>query len=127
MFTVSKVFLINDINGYSDENQEQKNEFHKKGQAFLKKIAELLGLHSSEYQIRSNVAGIAVSGEITLHTDSLYMQINCSSMNGSMILYRSCNGMTDYCGGPNNYAFFDKLQTKEQKEAFIAKLKTFVK
>ena len=112
MFTVSNIFLKNyiDIDGYSDSNQANKDEFHKKGKVLLKQIAKELKL--SEFDIRSNIAGIAVSGEITLHSPSLYMQINCSFSNhGSRILYRSCNGMTDYCGGPNNYAFFDRLKT----------------
>src|SRR5271165_6273454 len=47
---------------------------------------------------------IAVSGEITLHHERLYVQV-CQPATGSDsgILIRSCKGRADYTGGPNNF------------------------
>jgi hypothetical protein len=48
---------------------------------------------------------IAVSGEITLHHDRVYIQV-CQPATGhdSGILIRSCKGRKDYTGGRNHFA-----------------------
>lgn len=77
-----------------------KLKFHKKAKVFLKSYAEdVLNLPSSEYDLRSNKGGDAGSGEVTLHTDKLYIQIS----GDKKILARTCNGRKDYCGNQNNY------------------------
>src|SRR5262249_6523585 len=59
----------------------------------------------------SNEAGIAVSGEITLHADRLYVQVSQSAMGyDSGILFRSCRDRRDYVGGMNNFASLDLLR-----------------
>jgi hypothetical protein len=57
-------------------NPEHKALFHRRGEALLVQIAQDLGYHQDQYDLRSNPAGIAVSGEITLHTDDLYVQFS---------------------------------------------------
>jgi hypothetical protein len=57
-----------------------KRLFHRHARAQLLKLAEALGLQPGEYDLRSNEAGIAVSGEITLHADRLYVQASQSAM-----------------------------------------------
>jgi len=54
---------------------------------------------------RSNPGGIAVSGEITLHHDDVYIQV-CQPASGadSGILIRTCQGRRDYTGGRNHLA-----------------------
>ena len=55
--------------------------------------------------MRSNAGGVAVSGEITLHHDTVYIQVSQSSMgpeNG--VLIRTCEGRRDYTGGRNHFA-----------------------
>ena len=49
--------------------------------------------------------GIAVSGEITLHHDRVYVQA-CQPATGadSGILIRICEGRRDYTGGRNHFA-----------------------
>ena len=54
--------------------------------------------------------GTAVSGEITLHGDHLYVQVSQSALGShSGILFRTCKGRKDYVGGPNNFASLDLL------------------
>lgn len=93
-----------DINGYSDAAQARKDAMHKDGAKFLKALAKELGLQPGQYSVRSNVAGIAVSGEVTLHADHLYVQLQESlSGPGLHLLYRSCRNQKDYTGGQNHF------------------------
>lgn len=53
--------------------------------------------------MRSNAAGPAVSGEVTLHSDELYVQVSCNG-GGGEVMYRRCRRRRDYTGERNNYA-----------------------
>jgi len=94
---------------------EAKRAFHSRARRQLKQLAEALGLPPGSYDLRSNPGGIAVSGEATLHADLLYVQA-CQPATGhdSGILFRSCRGRKDYCGGPNNFASLDLLNRPEE-------------
>ena len=83
----------------------QKRSFHATGRKRLKHLAEALGLEPGCFDLRSNRGGIAVSGEVTLHAEHLYVQI-CQPATGadSGILIRTCEGRKDYTGGRNNFA-----------------------
>ena len=94
------------INGSTKTKGVLKDLFHSECMELLKFIAYEMGLKTSDYDLRSNKGGIAVCGEITLHTDSLYVQISQSSMQGLDILYRSCDGRKDYTGGQKPLVFF---------------------
>lgn len=85
-------------------NAEQKRSFHATGRRRLKALADTLGFQPSTFDLRNNHAGIAVSGEVTLHAEHLYVQVSQSSMGPGMgILVRTCKGRKDYTGGPNNF------------------------
>jgi hypothetical protein len=87
---------------YSDNGD--KEEFHSKGMAVARLIAQALGLESSQRQIRSNMGGIAVSGEVTLHADNVYVQFSRSAIaNSHGFMYRNCKGQKDYSGGRNRW------------------------
>lgn len=104
-------------------NADGKAKFHAEGRKALKRVAAKLGLLPSTFDIRSNQGGIAVSGEVTLHSDHLYIQLYQSCMGpGYEILYRTCKGRKDYTGGPNNQAPIDYLE----QNFFIAKLKSMI-
>jgi hypothetical protein len=45
---------------------EAKRAFHKRARRRLKELADALGLAPQNYDLRSNVGGIAVSGEVTM-------------------------------------------------------------
>ncbi len=79
-----------------------KKKFHSTAKKFLKELAKQIGLKPEDYDLRSNMGGIAVSGEITLHSDKLYIQI-CQGCGVGNVMYRSCKGRKDYSGGCNNW------------------------
>ena len=104
-----KEFVNLAINGnfeYSDNQDKEK--FHKKGMAVCRLIAQELGLTSEQRQIRSNMGGIAVSGEVTLHADNVYIQFSKTNL-GPQFMYRHCNGQKDYLGGRNRWMRFTVL------------------
>lgn len=85
-------------------DDEQKRRFHSTARVRLRKLAAELRLAPSTYDIRSNRGGIAVSGEITLHHDRVYVQVSQFALtSGHGILIRTCNGRKDYSGGPNHF------------------------
>jgi hypothetical protein len=86
-------------------DEAQKRSFHTTGKRRLRTLADALGLAPDTYDLRSNMAGIAVSGEVTLHADHLYVQISqpCTGADTG-ILIRSCKGRKDYTGGRNHFA-----------------------
>ena len=88
----------------------EKKEFHRLGVYTLKALAEELGLLEPDYEIRNNMGGIAASGEVTLHSDNLYIQLSQSSLGIRHGFYwRSCNGSRDFCGGKNQWMAWNCL------------------
>lgn len=114
----------------------EKKEFHRLAKRQLKKLADDMGWSKGEYEIRSNMGGIAVSGEITLHHEDLYIQASQSVMGSDKgLMIRTCEGRKDYGGGRNHFASLTKLddgnradlvkyckQIREQKVGFNADL-----
>jgi hypothetical protein len=89
---------------------DRKRLFHRQARRWLLDLAAALGLADGAYDLRSNQGGIAVSGEVTLHGDRLYVQVSQSALGSdSGILFRSCEGRRDYVGGRNNFASLDLL------------------
>ena len=86
-------------------NPEIKQRFHTAARRRLRRLATALGFSPGSFDLRSNLGGIAVSGEITLHHDDLYVQV-CQPATGadSGILIRTCQGRRDYTGGCNHFA-----------------------
>lgn len=77
-----------------------KDLFHRSGKQFLKELARRIG--ATEFEVRSNKAGPAVVGEVTLHTPHVYVQLTGGSCGD--VMFRSVNGMKDYTGGPNQWS-----------------------
>ena len=99
---------------------EAKRLFHSRARSQLRRIAIALGLEPGSYDIRCNEAGIAVSGEIILHGDHLYVQVSQSAMGyHSGVLFRTCKGRKDYVGGPNNFASLDLLNRPDELAHWI--------
>src|ERR1700730_11876347 len=84
---------------------EVRQRFHTAARARLRRLATTLGFRPGSFDLRSNLGGIAVSGEITLHHDDVYIQV-CQPASGadSGILIRTCQGRRDYTGGGNHLA-----------------------
>ncbi len=84
-------------------NAEAKAEYHRLARRYLKYIAKLLGLPKGSFDVRSNMGGIAVSGEVTLHTDDVYVQLSPFPLTFHDILIRTCKGRKDFTGGQNQW------------------------
>lgn len=86
-------------------DSDQKRRFHRAARAQPRRLAKVLGFPPCSFDLRSNAGGIAVSGEITLHHERIYVQV-CQPATGwdTGILIRTCQGRCDYTGGPNNFA-----------------------
>lgn len=95
-------------------DNEAKRAFHSRARRQLKHLANALGLAPGAYDLRSNQGGIAVSGEITLHADYIYVQA-CQPATGhdTGIMFRTCQGRKDYHGGSNHFASLDLLNRPE--------------
>lgn len=90
-------------------NEENKKQFLSLGKKVAQAIAEKLGLAKGSYDIRVNPGGIAVSGEVTLHAERIYIQLGQSSL-GPKFMWRLCRGRKDYTGGPNQWMHWDSLK-----------------
>ena len=93
-----------DWNRSCSYDDQQKRRFHTTARSRLKKLAAQLGFPSHSYDLSSNKAGIAVSGEITLHHDRAYIQVGQFGLSsGHGILIRTCRSRKDYTGGANHF------------------------
>jgi len=63
-------------------DSEVKRRFHTTARARLRRLATTLRLPLGSFDLRSNLGGIAVSGEITLHHDDVYIQV-CQPASGA--------------------------------------------
>jgi hypothetical protein len=101
------------FNFYKMESGKDPNKelYHKKMRKHLKDYASnRLKLPKEEYDVRSNLGGFGVKGDIVLHTKELYLQVCGFSMERKdnyktdrNILVRTCNGLKDYVGDRNYY------------------------
>ena len=85
-------------------DEAQKRRFHSTARVRLRQLAIALHLPPSSFDLRSNNGGIAVSGEVTLHHERLYVQVSQPAFGGDIgVLIRTCRGRRDYVGGPNHF------------------------
>ena len=98
---------------------EQKKVFHRQARIALRALAKELRFPEGAYDLRSNRGGVAVSGEITLHHDRVYVQV-CQPATGadSGILIRTCEGRRDY-GGRNHLAPLSLLDRPAELAGYV--------
>lgn len=122
----TQLAALREINGYTAEADAAKLTFHREGAKFLRDVAKEVGIPSGTYDVRSNKAGPAVSGEVTLHGETLYVQLSesCVGGPGIGILFRTCRGNRDYTGGQNHWTTLRKLyEFPHERERFVDELK----
>jgi hypothetical protein len=90
-------------------NHHGKIAMHREGRRVLRALAKELGLAKHEFEVRSNEAGPAVAGEITLHSDHWYVQV-CKVGDQPRVLWRLCNGRKDFSGLRNNWSNVETLE-----------------
>ena len=104
-----------------------KRRFHDADRARLKRLAAALELPPGSYEIRSNKGGNAVSGEVTLHGEWLYLHAGQSVGPGAgcglpyQLYFRACKGRQDH-GGSNCFAPLDMLNRPDELAGLIARL-----
>ena len=86
-----------------------KTEFILLAKGRLRKLVKALGLGAEQYEIRANRGGDAVSGEVTLHADHIYVQISVPCCDLPAVMFRPCKGRKDYTGGRNHFCHVDDL------------------
>jgi len=122
---IPAALLVQDVRAYSQSGSEKKHAVHADGRRFLKELARELQLPIDSFEVRSNPAGIAVSGEVTLHGEHLYVQLSESAVSGAGVsaLYRSCNGRHDYTGGANHFVRMQELREPRRMARWLEELR----
>jgi hypothetical protein len=101
---------------------DRKRCFHTVARARLRRLAAELGFPPASFDLRSNQGGIAVSGEITLHHEHVYVQVcQPATRADTGILIRTCEGRRDYTGGRNQFA---PLSMLDDIPALAARVRT---
>ncbi len=99
--------IVQILEKHIGSDAERKAAFHREGKRLLADLA--LRLPGGAYDLRSCLGGPAVSGEIILHGPCIYIQLSEGISRGREILYRRCEGLRDYTGGPNHFVSVDAL------------------
>lgn len=89
---------------------EAKAAFHAEARKAMKRLAASLDLARGDHEVRICAGGIAVSGEIILHSDDVYVQLSLGCMGpGREVMFRRVSGRHDYTGGTNHWASLAEL------------------
>lgn len=93
---------------------EAKTAFHSEGRKAMKRLAAALGLPQGEHEVRSCLAGVAVSGEIILHGNDVFVELSIGCIGpGHEVMFRRVEGRKDYSGGANHWASLAELLDPE--------------
>jgi hypothetical protein len=120
-FNVEKFIKIATTSVAYDD--QAKREFLRMGEQVAIMLASRMGLNEDQYDVRVNKAGVAVSGEVTLHTDTHYLQIAQST--GFLekgFLVRACKGRKDYVGSRNYFVKWTDLRDMDKVCEFVLSL-----
>lgn len=125
MNLLDELISVSLLNGEVSYDAARKHAFHVSGKRLMRRIGNELGLSSGHYDLHSNPGGIAVSGEITLHSNTLYLQLSQGAlMQGrTLILYRRCDGRRDCVGSTNHFLDASQLGDSIEAARFIQTLK----
>jgi hypothetical protein len=107
-----------------ESRSSKKDKAHRDTMRFLRSFARNeLGLPDTAFEVRSNKGGIAVSGEITLHTNTVYVQVSASFCGLPAVMYRTVKSRKDYTGGHNRFTTFsDAFGGAENMRLFAKEL-----
>ena len=99
------------VDGYSDEGARRKASMHRNGKILLSFLADHAHMATDRVQVRSNLGGMAVSGEVTLHTDWVWAQVSQLGQR-VVIMYRrpmnSANSVRWDADGANRFIHLDE-------------------
>ena len=99
-----------DYENDSDENGLRKAEWLKTGVNIARELAKALGLPPGSFDVRTNPAGPAVSGDVHLHGEWVYVSLEQTCLGPAFgFMWRLCRGRKDYTGCGNQWAGWDEL------------------
>ncbi|MFZ2979718.1 MAG: hypothetical protein WA085_01680 [Sphingobium sp.] len=86
-------------------DEPAKRVFHSEGRAAMRRLAEALSLAEGTYDVRSDKGGPAVSGDITLHGEEVWVRLSLGPLGADHeIAYRKVKGRGDHIGDRNRWA-----------------------
>lgn len=81
----------------------------------MRKLAGALSLPDDSYSIRSNRSGPAVSGEITLHGEEVWVQLSLGALGpDNEVSFRRVGGRDDHLGDRRRFAAIRELLNPER-------------
>ena len=95
-----------------DRGLVSKKEFTRIRKKWMNQLIQIMGLEKADYDLRYNAGGPAVMGEVTLHTDKVYVQLLDSQC--GPIMFRTVTGRKDYSGGANHWGDFAEVEDIEK-------------
>ena len=105
--------------GYDPEG---KRAFHREARSTLRIAARHLGLEQGQYDLRSNMAGQAISGDVILHSDEIYILVSIPCFGpGREVMFRRCKGRQDYRGEHNHFCDIAVLADPVKFAALVAR------
>lgn len=92
------------------DNAELKRQFYLDCRLILTWLASELGLEKGQYEIRYCKGGVAVSGDIILHSDDIYVSLSQSGLPSGMdFMWRTVKSRNDYRGNANQWSAWAEL------------------
>lgn len=79
------------------------------GRSLMKQLAKALNLPAGSFEVRVNKAGPAVSGDIHLHGEWIYVALEQGFNANEHFMWRYCDGQHDYTGRANQWARWEDL------------------
>ncbi|PBN42962.1 hypothetical protein [Sphingobium sp. D43FB] len=91
-------------------DEAAKRVFHAEARTAMRRLAEALELDAGSYDIRSTKGGPAVSGEITLHGEEVWVQLSLGAFGpDNEVVFRQVRGRGDHYGARNHWASVNEL------------------
>ena len=100
-------------------DEDAKRLYQAEARKALRRLADALVLDPATYDIRVCAGGPAVSGEVILHGEQLYVRVSLGGYGPSEVLFRRVSGRIDHVGARNHWAAISELI---DADAFSARL-----
>lgn len=101
-------------------DEPAKRLFHSQGRAAMRRLADALALDEGSFDIRSSKGGPAVSGEVTLHGQVIWVQLSLDIGGPDReVCFRKVRGRNDHLGDRNLWASIRELMDPDRFAARI--------
>ena len=98
-------------------DEAAKRAFHGEGRRALRRLADALNFEADTYDLRSNRAGAAVSGEITLHGDEVWVRLSLGALGPDHeVSFRRVSGRSDHWASVRELLAPDRFAERIRRE-----------